>query len=54
MDDETDMDVLEDLTERYEIRRNQRISTLMDAIDEGIESDDDPDDDDGDGDEDRD
>ena len=44
-----DMDLLEDLCERYGIRRNQRISTLMDAIDEeadgesGDEGDDDDD-----------
>jgi len=36
MDEETeviDMDLLEDLCERYHIRRNQRVSTLMDEID---------------------
>ena len=32
-----DMDVIEDLCDRHDIRRNQRISTLMDAIDEAAE-----------------
>jgi len=43
-----DMDVLDDLCDRYGIRRNQRVSTLMDAIDEAldVEPEDEGDDDD--------
>jgi len=37
MDAAEDMDTLEELTEKYGIRRNQRVSTLMDAIDEESE-----------------
>jgi len=45
-----DMEALDDLCERYEIRRNQRISTLMDEIDAGAADTDDDDDDDADSD----
>lgn len=47
-DEVIDMDVLDDLCTRYDIRRNQRISTLMDAIDETVYEDDDDDSDDED------
>jgi len=46
MDEATDMETLDDLCERYDIRRNQRISTLMDEIDGADDGDDDDDDDD--------
>ena len=53
MDEEViDMDVIENLCETYGISRNQRVSTLMDAIDAadgGDDDDDDGDDDDDDG-----
>jgi len=47
-----DMEILDDLRERYDIRRNQRISTLMDEIDATDDGDDDGDDSDDDDDDD--
>ena len=47
MPNELDMTTLTDLCARHDIRRNQRISTLMDVIDD-YQDDDDQDDDDQD------